>query len=125
MTKEQPPYHDRIVQDPEIPVGRPVVKGTRIPVEVILTHLAHNPDLHDLFAAYPRLTVADVQAVLSYAAHALAERPSPSPAPVAPAPAPEPAETAGQALLRLASIGGTGPADLSARIDDELYGPAS
>ncbi len=34
-------------------VGKPVVKGTRIPVERVVAHLAHNPDLKDLFVAYP------------------------------------------------------------------------
>ncbi len=67
MTKEQPHYHDRIVRDPEILVGKPVVKGTRIPVEVVLEYLAHNPNFDELFADYPRLTMADVQACLEYA----------------------------------------------------------
>jgi uncharacterized protein (DUF433 family) len=48
-------------------VGKPVVKGTRIPVEVVLGKLAENPDLDDLFAAYPRLTLDDVKACLAYA----------------------------------------------------------
>ena len=48
-------------------VGKPVVKGTRIPVELVLGHLAANPDLAELFAAYPELTVEDVKAVLAYA----------------------------------------------------------
>lgn len=67
MVKEPPLYADRIVQDPEIMVGKPVIKGTRIPVERVISHLAHTPDLDDLFAAYPRLTIEDVQAALAYA----------------------------------------------------------
>jgi uncharacterized protein (DUF433 family) len=67
-----PAYPDRIVADPEVMVGKPVVRGTRIPVERVLAHLAHNPDLTDLFAAYPELTVDDVKAVLRYA-HATVE----------------------------------------------------
>lgn len=67
MPKEQPAYLDRIIQDPEVMVGKPVVKGTRIPVEIVLAKLAENPDLDDLFAAYPRLTVQDVKACLAYA----------------------------------------------------------
>ncbi|MFN8558914.1 MAG: DUF433 domain-containing protein [Dehalococcoidia bacterium] len=43
------------------------MRGTRIPVELVLAHLAENPDLADLFAAYPRLELADVQACLAYA----------------------------------------------------------
>lgn len=65
--------HDRIVSDPNVMVGKPVVRGTRIPVARILAHLANNPDLSDLIQAYPELTVEDVKAVLSYA-HASVER---------------------------------------------------
>lgn len=57
----------RIVQDPDIMAGRPVIKGARIPVERIIEHLAREPDLQDLFAAYPELTVDDVKAALRYA----------------------------------------------------------
>lgn len=60
-------YLDRIVTDPRILVGKPVIRGTRVPVELVLAHLAENPDLDDLFAAYPRLKVEDVQACLAYA----------------------------------------------------------
>ena len=60
-------YADRIVQDPDILVGKPVVKGTRIPVELVLAKLAANPDVAELFVDYPRLTREDVQACLAYA----------------------------------------------------------
>jgi len=58
---------ERIVQDPEILVGKPVVRGTRIPVELVLAKLAANPDLAELFLDYPRLTLDDVRACLDYA----------------------------------------------------------
>ena len=64
----------RITVDPDIMVGKPVVKGTRIPVYVILGKLAENPDLDDLFAAYPRLTIDDVKACLAYAEHLVARK---------------------------------------------------
>ncbi|MGI8857741.1 MAG: DUF433 domain-containing protein [Thermomicrobiales bacterium] len=64
-TREQ--LLQRIVLDPRILVGKPIVRGTRIPVSLVLDHLANNLDLDDLFAAYPRLTVEDVQACLAYA----------------------------------------------------------
>lgn len=67
MTQEQATYAERIVRDPEILAGKPVVKGTRIPVEVVIDYLAHNPDFDELFADYPRLTMADVKACLAYA----------------------------------------------------------
>lgn len=67
MAQNHLPYADRIIQDPEIMVGKPVIAGTRIPVERVLAHLAHNPDLDDLFGAYPELTLDDVKASLQYA----------------------------------------------------------
>ena len=53
MVREVVLYHDRITEDPRIMVGKPVVKGTRIPVELVLEELAPNPDLNELFAAHP------------------------------------------------------------------------
>lgn len=53
--------------------GKPVIRGTRIPVERILTHLAHTPDLGDLLQAYPELTIEDVKAALAYAGAAVAK----------------------------------------------------
>jgi uncharacterized protein (DUF433 family) len=87
MADEQYAYHDRITTNPKVMVGKPVVKGTRIPVEQVVAHLANNPDLDDLFAAYPDLTIADVKACLAYAYHAVErlrdEDKSPSPEDVA------------------------------------------
>ena len=71
MEDERPPYLDRIVCDPKIMVGKPVVKGTRIPVERVLQHLEETLDVKDLFEAYPRLTIEDVRACLGYARTAL------------------------------------------------------
>ena len=67
MTTERRNYKDRIITDPEIMVGKPVVKGTRIPVEAVLARLAENLDVQELFAAYPRLTLEDVKACLAFA----------------------------------------------------------
>jgi uncharacterized protein (DUF433 family) len=71
MTDDKHTYKDRITINPHVMVGKPVVKGTRIPVERVVAHLANNPDLADLFAAYPDLTIADVKACLAYATHAV------------------------------------------------------
>ncbi len=81
MTKEYPKYQDRIIVDPEILVGKPVVKGTRIPVELVLKRLAQDLDLRTLLEAYPRLTLDDVRACLEYA-QALVEGEEVYPAPV-------------------------------------------
>jgi uncharacterized protein (DUF433 family) len=71
MAHRSPDYRDRIVQDPKIMVGKPVVRGTRIPVERVLAHLADTPDLGDLFEAFPRLTLDDVGACFAYARDAV------------------------------------------------------
>ena len=64
---------DRITVDPDVIVGKPVVRGTRAPVELILGFLAAKPDLGELLAAYPHLTVDDVKVCLAYA-HAAVRR---------------------------------------------------
>ena len=70
--KEQNTYEeDRITKDPKIMAGKPVVKGTRIPAERVVAHLANNPDLADPFAAYPELTVEDVKACLKFVHNAI------------------------------------------------------
>ena len=56
----------RIIIDPNILAGKPVVKGTRVPVELVLKRLAQDLDTQTLFEAYPRLTKEDVQACLAY-----------------------------------------------------------
>ncbi len=63
MTRE---IAERTTIDPAVMVGKPVVKGTRIPVERVLQHLEEN-DRADLFAAFPELTEEDVKACLQYA----------------------------------------------------------
>jgi uncharacterized protein (DUF433 family) len=58
---------DRIVRNSAILFGKPVVKGTRISVAVVLEYLSDNPNLDDLLADYPRLTIDDVQACFAFA----------------------------------------------------------
>lgn len=67
MSQPKFSYWDRITVDPEIMVGKPVVKGTRIPVALVLKRLAQDLSLESLFQAYPRLTPDDVKACLAYA----------------------------------------------------------
>jgi uncharacterized protein (DUF433 family) len=76
----RPQYQDRITADPRILGGKPVVRGTRIAVGLVLEDLAHNPDINEVLAAHPDLTRADVQACLSYAkAMVTGEEVSPKP----------------------------------------------
>jgi uncharacterized protein (DUF433 family) len=58
---------DRIVVDPRIMAGKPVVRGTRIPVELVLKRLSQDLSIQTLFESYPRLTEDDVKACLAYA----------------------------------------------------------
>ena len=67
MKEDRRLYHERIVTDPRILAGKPVVKGTRIAVDLVLEELAQNPDIAEVLAAHPDLTRDDVQACLAYA----------------------------------------------------------
>lgn len=61
---------ERISINPKVMVGKPVVRGTRIPVVRILQHLEEN-DWPDVFRAFPELVEDDVRACLAYARAAL------------------------------------------------------
>lgn len=63
---------NRIELNPAVMLGKPVVRGTRIPVELILRKLAEGAKYEDLLDAYPRLTEVDIRACISYAADAIA-----------------------------------------------------
>ena len=63
---------NRIEINPDVLLGKPVIRGTRIPVELLLRKLSEGATEHDLLDAYPRLTSADIRAALAYAAAALA-----------------------------------------------------
>ena len=64
-------WKDRIVVDPEILVGKPVVKGTRLAVEFIIDLLAQGWTEEDILRNYPGLTREDVRACLVYASTVL------------------------------------------------------
>jgi uncharacterized protein (DUF433 family) len=69
MTQDTIRYAEHISQDPAVMV----IRGTRIPVELVLGKFAHDLDLEDLFAAYPELTIEDVKAALLFARAAVME----------------------------------------------------
>jgi uncharacterized protein (DUF433 family) len=58
---------DRIELNPRVCNGKPVIKGTRIPVSVILEQVAEGESWKILLAGYPELTKEDIQAALVYA----------------------------------------------------------
>ena len=58
---------DRIELDPKVCNGKPVIKGTRIPVSVVLEKIAEGESWDALLADYPELQKEDIQAALLYA----------------------------------------------------------
>jgi uncharacterized protein (DUF433 family) len=60
--------HMRIVSDPEIMMGKPTIKGTRITVELILQKLGEGMTVPELLKAYSHLTRDDILAALRFAA---------------------------------------------------------
>ncbi|HEX7345069.1 MAG TPA: DUF433 domain-containing protein [bacterium] len=64
-------WKERVVIDPEIHHGDPCIKGTRIPISIIVGSLADGQSVKEVITAYPRLTQDDVRAALQYAAEIL------------------------------------------------------
>jgi len=64
-------WRDRIVIDPAILAGKPIIKGTRLAVEFIIDLLAQGWSESEILRNYPSLTQEDIQACLSYASDLL------------------------------------------------------
>ena len=64
--------HPRIEQRPDVMLGKPVIRGTRVPVELLLRKLAEGATEAELLHAYPHLTSDDVRAAVAYAADVVA-----------------------------------------------------
>jgi uncharacterized protein (DUF433 family) len=62
---------DRIEINPAVMLGKPVIRGTRIPVELVIRKLSEGATEAELLDAYPRLSRADIRAALTYAADSL------------------------------------------------------
>jgi uncharacterized protein (DUF433 family) len=67
------PGHPRIESDPQIMVGKPVIAGTRIPVETIVRQLAAGATWEWVLSGYPGLSTDDVKAALAFAADRVSE----------------------------------------------------
>jgi uncharacterized protein (DUF433 family) len=63
---------ERVEINPAVMMGKPVIRGTRIPAELIVRKLSEGATESDLLEAYPRLSVDDIRAALAYAAKTLA-----------------------------------------------------
>lgn len=66
-------YRDRIVQDKQICGGRPVFKGTRVPLSVVLSHLAAEDSTEAILQQFPSLSLEDVRAAIAFAASSAGE----------------------------------------------------
>ena len=55
-------HHDRIETNPDIMLGKPVIKGTRVPVELIVRKLGEGASVEDLLDGYPNIKKKDIQA---------------------------------------------------------------
>jgi len=64
-------YKDFIEVNPKVMMGKPVIKGTRLTVELILVSLAANETIENMLASHPRLTREGISAALAFAADAL------------------------------------------------------
>jgi uncharacterized protein (DUF433 family) len=64
--------YDRIEMNPDVMLGRPVIRGTRVTVELLVRKLAEGATEDVLLEAYPRLTREDIRAALRFAADMLA-----------------------------------------------------
>lgn len=66
-------WQDRIEWNPEVMVGKPVIKGTRLTVEFIIDLLAHGWSEAAILRNYPGITVEDIRACLAFASQRLQE----------------------------------------------------
>ncbi|MBI2175821.1 DUF433 domain-containing protein [Candidatus Woesearchaeota archaeon] len=62
-------FMKRIVVDPKVMAGKPVVKGTRIPVDAILQRIADGMTIDEILLDYPNITRDDIKAALEYSAN--------------------------------------------------------
>jgi uncharacterized protein (DUF433 family) len=66
-------FKQRITLDPRVMTGKPVIRGTRIPVELIVRMLAQGISEAEILKEYPRLQPQDIRAALAYAARVLTQ----------------------------------------------------
>jgi uncharacterized protein (DUF433 family) len=66
-------YRDRIVRDPGVCGGEPVLKGTRVTLRTLLASLSEGDSVEQILADYPTLTAEDIRAVIAFAAAAARE----------------------------------------------------
>lgn len=65
-------YQQYIERNPEVMLGKPIIKGTRITVELVMRKLANGYKVSDLLKSYPHLKEEQIMATLEYAADMIA-----------------------------------------------------
>jgi uncharacterized protein (DUF433 family) len=65
-------YTNKVVSNPGVMLGKPVIKGTRITVELVLRKLSEGMTIDQMVAAYPHLSKEDIYAALTYASDLIA-----------------------------------------------------
>ena len=67
------PLFDRITQNPKVMAGKPFIGGTRMPVSVIVSHVAQGRSFDEILEDFPYIEREDIQAALDYAAYRTSE----------------------------------------------------
>lgn len=62
-----------ILRDPKVMLGKPIIKGTRITVEIIIRKIADGFSIQDILEGYPHLNEEQIRAALDYAARMIAD----------------------------------------------------
>jgi len=63
---------ERVVIDPEVMAGKPIIRGTRVPVDLLVRMLSQGISEGEILREYPGLELADIRAALAYAADVVA-----------------------------------------------------
>ncbi len=66
-------HRDRIVRDPLVCGGQPILKGTRVTLRTVLASLSDGDSIEDILTDFPTLTADDVRAVIAFAADSVRE----------------------------------------------------
>jgi len=66
-------YREKICISPDIMLGKPVIRGTRITVEFIIKKMSEGMEINDIIAEYPPIQKDDIMACLAYSADVLSK----------------------------------------------------
>lgn len=69
QTRMPPAYMERISINPAVMVGKPCIRGTRVPVNAVVRMVGQGISFDEILAAYPHIAVDDIDAALGFARH--------------------------------------------------------